>query len=106
MQATIIRHLRHRRLSQARAGEVPPLERTSSRVGSIHESLYLNRTSFLRRTMRKVAFRGKVSVKPEELRRISTIQAHDVGQTLARHPSRVASAGLATSSAAGPSKLG
>jgi len=102
MNATIIRYLRERRLAQSHAGQVPPLERTSSRVGSIHESLYLNRTSFLRRTMRKVAFRGKVAVKPEELKRISTIQAHDIGQTLARHPSRTV---MAAHSVAGPSKL-
>lgn len=56
--------------------------------------------------MRKVAFRGKVSVKPEELKRISTIQAHDISQTLARHPSHVATAGYPASSVAGPSKLG
>jgi len=54
--------------------------------------------------MRKVVFRAKVKVKPEELKRISTIQAHDVGQTLARHPSRSVAAHTA-SSVAGPSKL-
>jgi H+-transporting ATPase len=74
-------------------------------VGSIHESLYRNRTNFLRRTMRKVTFRKKVSVKPEELKRISTIQAHEISQKLARHPSHVATPVHPASSVAGPSKL-
>jgi H+-transporting ATPase len=87
MKATVIKHLRERRLSKTQAGEVPALERMSSRVGSIHESLYSNRTNFLRRTMRKVGFGGRVSMKPEELKRFSTLQAQSAGETLASHPS-------------------
>ncbi|PPQ69946.1 hypothetical protein CVT25_001990 [Psilocybe cyanescens] len=97
MKATIIRHIRNKRLGNyAESG--PPLERTSSRVASIHESLYSNRTTFLRRTMRKVGFGGKVSMKPDELQRFSSIQAQRTGQTLARHPSR-------TAAAAGPARV-
>ncbi|KAH9478206.1 ATPase 6, plasma membrane-type [Psilocybe cubensis] len=99
MKATVIRHLRNKRLGEyAESG--PPLERTSSRVASIHESLYSNRTTFLRRTMRKVGFGGKVSMKPDELKRFSSIQAAKTGQTLARYPSRTAAAATA-----GPSRV-
>ena len=62
--------------------------RAASRAASIHESLYSNRVSFLRRAAHKVGFRQKVSVKPEELRRFSSIQAAQTGSVLARHPSR------------------
>ncbi|KDR79785.1 hypothetical protein GALMADRAFT_277203 [Galerina marginata CBS 339.88] len=101
MRATIIRHLRERRLRKQRAG--PPLERTVSRVTSIHESLYSNRTSFIRNKMRKLGFKNKVAMKPEELTRFSSMQTQQVGQTLARHPSRPAPIGGAP--LAGPSTV-
>ncbi|EKM57421.1 uncharacterized protein PHACADRAFT_251073 [Phanerochaete carnosa HHB-10118-sp] len=93
MKATIIKYLRNRHAasvreetSQAAAGI--PITRTQSRAASIHESLYSNRVGFLRRAAHRVGFRQKVSVKPDELRRFSSIQAAQTGSVLARHPSR------------------
>ncbi|EFI27078.1 plasma membrane ATPase [Coprinopsis cinerea okayama7 len=95
MKATIIKYLRARHeaeiAKQALTGITGvPLTRTQSRVASIHESLYSNRVSFIKRAARKVGFGGKVNVhvKPEELQRFSSIQAQRVGQTLARNPSK------------------
>jgi H+-transporting ATPase len=94
MKATIIKTLRARHEAeiarQASTSAGVPLTRTQSRVASIHESLYSNRVSFIKRAARKVGFGGKVniSMKPEELQRFSSIQAQRVGQTLARNPSR------------------
>jgi len=93
MKATVIKYLRERR-EKATAKEVAaassgvPIMRTQSRAASIHESLYSNRVSFIKRAARKVGFRQKVSMKPEELQRFASIQAHRVGTTLARNPSR------------------
>ncbi|KAF8888619.1 hypothetical protein BD779DRAFT_452595 [Infundibulicybe gibba] len=96
MKATVIKYLRNRRAAQAAAApqgpEGIPITRTQSRAASIHESLYSNRVSFIRRAARKVGFGGKISMKPEELQRFSSIQAQRVGQTLARNPSRTANA--------------
>lgn len=97
MKATIIKYLRERHtraLAQETiaAGSGVPMTRTQSRAASIHESLYSNRVSFIRRAARKVGFGQKVSMKPEELQRFSSIQAQRTGATLARHPSRSASA--------------
>lgn len=94
MKATIIKSLRARHERQLRkeaeqSGGVP-LTRTQSRAASIHESLYSNRVSFIRRAARKVGFGGRIHVKPDELRRFSSIQAAQTGQVLARHPSRTA----------------
>jgi H+-transporting ATPase len=95
MKATVIKYLRNRHdqataaATRASAETGVPIVRTQSRAASIHESLYSNRTSFIRRAARKVGFGQKVRVRPEELRRFSSIQAHQTGQTLARHPSRV-----------------
>ncbi|TDL22773.1 plasma-membrane proton-e [Rickenella mellea] len=99
MKATVIKYLRerHAKLAQQEAkqtGTGIPITRTQSRAASIHESLYSNRVSFIRRAARKVGFGGKISMKPDELQRFSSIQAHQTGQTLARHPSR--QAGVAT----------
>ena len=93
MKATVIKYLRQRRerrtADQAILGATGiPLVKTSSRAASVHESLYSNRVSFIKRAARKVGFGGKVSVKPEELQRFSSIQAARTGATLARHPSR------------------
>jgi H+-transporting ATPase len=94
MKATVIRWLRERRerktVAQATSGV--PMTRTQSRAASIHESLYSNRVSFIKRAARKVGFGGKVSMKPEELQRFSSIQAQRAGATLARNPSRTAAA--------------
>ncbi|EJC97611.1 plasma-membrane proton-e [Fomitiporia mediterranea MF3/22] len=97
MKATVIRYLRERHEAAARkearetseAGGVP-LTRTQSRAASIHESLYSNRVGFIRRAARRVGLGGRIHVKPDELRRFSSIQAAQTGQTLARHPSRQA----------------
>ncbi|KAF5378809.1 hypothetical protein D9615_006998 [Tricholomella constricta] len=90
MKATIIKTLRRRReaaaIKQATSGI--PITRTQSRAASIHESLYSNRVSFIKRAARKVGFGGKVTMKPEELQRFSSIQAQRAGATLARNPSR------------------
>ncbi|PFH48153.1 hypothetical protein AMATHDRAFT_76881 [Amanita thiersii Skay4041] len=93
MKATVIKWLRNRRLratmEASRAASTGiPITRTQSRAASLHESLYSNRVSFIRRAARKVGFGGKVTVKPEELQRFSSIQAHRTGATLARNPSR------------------
>ncbi|KAF8474387.1 plasma-membrane proton-e [Russula ochroleuca] len=94
MKATVIKYLRDRHnlaaaaATRAHAETGVPIVRTQSRAASIHESLYSNRTSFIRRAVRKVGFGQKVRVKPEELQRFSSIQARHTGQTLARHPSR------------------
>ncbi|TFY52141.1 hypothetical protein EVG20_g10688, partial [Dentipellis fragilis] len=94
MKATVIKWLRRRHEMQAMretaaAAETGiPITRTQSRAASINQSLYSNRTNFLRRAARKVGFGQKVHVKPEELTRFSSIQAQQTGQILARHPSR------------------
>ncbi|KAL1703192.1 hypothetical protein EV121DRAFT_261300 [Schizophyllum commune] len=92
MKATVIKALRARHARQVAAAEASgvPMTRTQSRAASIHESLYSNRVSFIKRAARKVGFGGKVSMKPEELQRFSSIQAQRAGQTLARNPSRTA----------------
>jgi H+-transporting ATPase len=90
MKATVTKYLRNRSqiatAAAVRAGF--PLTRTQSRAASFHESLYSNRTSFIRRAVRKVGFGQKVHVTAEELQRIGSIQTHSTAQTLARHPSR------------------
>lgn len=95
MKATIIKYLRQRHERQL-AQEVKslsagvPIARTTSRVGSIHESLYGNRVSFIKRAARSVGFKGgkKVQMSQGELKRFASIQAAHTGQTLARHASR------------------
>lgn len=94
MKATVIKALRARHEKQAaqtaaQTGGVP-MARTQSRAASIHESLYSNRVGFIKRAARKVGFGQKVSMKPEELQRFSSIQAQRAGATLARNPSRTA----------------
>jgi len=90
MKATVIKSLRRRRELKAveEAASGVPLTRTRSRAASIHESLYSNRVSFIKRAARKVGIGAKISMKPEEMTRFGSIQAHQVGQTLARNPSR------------------
>lgn len=93
MKATVIKSMRerHSRAVAAAAAETGvPMVRTQSRAASIHESLYSNRVSFIRRAARKVGFGSKISMKPEELQRFSSIQAQRTGATLARNPSRTA----------------
>ncbi|KDR79899.1 hypothetical protein GALMADRAFT_242014 [Galerina marginata CBS 339.88] len=92
MKATVIKRLRQRHEQQAQkdAATGVPMTRTQSRAASLHESLYSNRVSFIKRAARKVGFGQKVSVRPEELQRFSSIQAQRVGATLARNPSRTA----------------
>jgi H+-transporting ATPase len=94
MKATVIKYLRNRSQMataaavRAEAETGVPITATQSRAASIHESLYSNRTSFIRRAVRKVGFGQKVVVKAEELQRINRIQAGYTGQMLARHSSR------------------
>ncbi|KAL6299202.1 hypothetical protein BKA93DRAFT_742750 [Sparassis latifolia] len=96
MKATVIKRIRarhERKLAeetQAAALAGVPITRTQSRAASVHESLYSNRVSFIRRAARKVGFGQKVSMKPDELQRFSSIQAQRAGATLARNPSRTA----------------
>ena len=92
MKATVIKHLRQRRELKAvqEAATGVPMTRTQSRAASIHESMYSNRVSFIKRAARKVGFGAKISMKPEELQRFGSIQTQRVGQTLARNPSRTA----------------
>jgi H+-transporting ATPase len=93
MKATVIKKLRARHeLAAANVSDETgvPMTRTQSRAASIHESMYSNRVSFIKRAARKVGFGGRILMKPEELQRFSSIQAQRVGQTLARNPSRTA----------------
>ena len=93
MKATVIKKLRARHELKAikpHGDDGIPLTRTHSHVTSIHESLYSNRVSFIKRAARKVGFGGRITMKPEELQRFSSIQAQRTGQTLARNPSRTA----------------
>ena len=55
-----------------------PMTRTQSR----HESLYSNRTSFLRRAQRSVGLGRKVSVSQADLQRFSSHQASAAGARL------------------------
>ncbi|KAH9960763.1 plasma-membrane proton-e [Lactifluus volemus] len=93
MKATVIKCLRDRHhmataaATRALAGGGVPMIRCPPRVASIHESLYSNRTSFIRRAARKVGFGQKVRVNAEELQRFGNIQTRYTSQTLARHPS-------------------
>jgi H+-transporting ATPase len=95
MRATVIKYLRERHQRKikaetaARASGVP-ITRTQSRAASLHESLYSNRVGFIRRAARKIGFGNKISMRPEELQRFSSIQAQHTGATLARNPSRTA----------------
>ncbi|KAH6906749.1 plasma membrane H(+)-ATPase 1 [Coprinopsis sp. MPI-PUGE-AT-0042] len=92
MRATIIKKIHERgerkrakQVAEAAAATADGLQRSQSRAQSVHDSLYRNRVSFLRRTVRR--FRaGSVSIKPEELQRFSSISAQRTGATLARHP--------------------
>jgi len=67
MKATVIKFLRERRLKKiaeevrASGGDIP-LTRTQSRAASVHESLYSNRVSFIKRAARKVGFGGRVTM--------------------------------------------
>jgi H+-transporting ATPase len=87
MKATVIKYLRQcrDRRTAAEAALSATGVKTVSRAAS---ALYSNRVSFIRRAARKVGFGGKISVKPEELQRFSSIQAARTGAVLARHPSR------------------
>jgi H+-transporting ATPase len=93
MKATVIKCLRNRHhmataaATRALAGGGVPMNRCPPRIASIHESLYSNRTSFIRRAARKVGFGQKVRVNAEELQRFGSIQTRCTSQTLARHPS-------------------
>ncbi|KAH8108903.1 plasma membrane ATPase, partial [Phellopilus nigrolimitatus] len=50
-----------------------------SRAASIHESLYSNRVSFIRRAARKVGLSGNIHIKP--IGRFSSFQTVRTGQT-------------------------
>jgi H+-transporting ATPase len=95
MKATVIKRLRERREQRVAhdAAAGIPMTRTQSRAASLHESMYSNRVSFIKRAARKVGFGQKISMKPEELQRFSSIQAQRVGATLARNPSKTGAAG-------------
>jgi H+-transporting ATPase len=94
MKATVIKSLRLRRERKAveEAASGIPLTRTKSRAASMHESLYSNRVSFIKRAARKVGFGSKISMKPEEMHRFGSMQAQRNGETLARNPSRTSQA--------------
>jgi H+-transporting ATPase len=92
IKATVIKFL-HTRSQMATAAAVGasvetgvPITGPQSRAASIYESLYSNRTSFIRRAVRKVGLGQKVRVKEEELRRFGNIQTRCTGETLVRHP--------------------
>ena len=95
MKATVIKRLERRRLGlvQQAIASGDSLVRAPSRVASIHESLYSNRTSFMKRAARKVGFGGKIHMTADEMQRFTSRQAWTTGQTLTRHPSRTPVAG-------------
>ncbi|BGP58651.1 hypothetical protein JCM8202_006372 [Rhodotorula sphaerocarpa] len=67
----------------AKAGAQHPVEGVPmSRTQSRHESLYSNRTSFLRRAQRSVGLGRKVSVNQADLQRFSSHQTQSAGQRL------------------------
>ncbi len=119
MNATVLKYLRNRRLNKVKqeaatkaetqgallgADDVPlsrRLSRTQSRAASIHESLYSNRTSFLKKTMRRFGegFGGKVKMKEEELKRFGNFQTKRAGQMLTRQPSGAGENGAGESGA-------
>lgn len=82
MKATVIKRIRERREAKARAEFTFPITRTQSRAASIHESLYSNRVSFIKRAAHRVGLGKKVSMVPVELERFSSIQAQRVGAAL------------------------
>lgn len=116
MKATVIKYLRQRHERQVTAevkgqSQGVPIARTTSRIGSIHESLYASRVGFIRRAVRNVGigFKGGKKVQMSrtfrflftmvngltdyvrletELKRFASISAAHTGQTLARHASR------------------
>ena len=96
MKATVIKYIRNRAVRRAikpvHEESGIPITRTQSRAASIHEAMYSNRVSFIKRAARKVGFGQKIFMKPEELQRFSSIQVQRVGSTLARNPSRTANA--------------
>ena len=100
MKATVIKRLERRRLGLAQeaiaSGAPLPLTRIPSRAASIHESLYSNRTTFIKRAARKVRFGRRVEMRPEDLQQLSRIQTKQTGEVLARNPSRTPVAGPST----------
>jgi H+-transporting ATPase len=67
MKATVIKYLRQRHeqkiAQEVKKGQGITMTRTTSRVGSIHESLYGNRVSFIKRAARSVGFKGGKKVQ-------------------------------------------
>jgi H+-transporting ATPase len=91
MKVTVIKYLRRRKEMARVAGLRDSASSgdliTGAQSGeSMHDSLYSNRTSFIRQDVRKVGFGQKVVTKSEELQQVSDIQAGQTGQMLARHP--------------------
>ena len=101
MNATVIRYIHNRRMESVKRQAVAQsdveqptgiaegvLGRHLSRTASVHESLYSNRTNFLRKTMMRMGgLGGKVKVKEEELKKLGSIQAKRSGRALRRHSS-------------------
>ena len=71
MKASVIKYLRERRqrkiAAEVKSGGEVPLTRTTSRAASVHESMYSNRVSFIRRAARKVGFGGTVKMSGKRL---------------------------------------
>lgn len=65
-----------------------PLTRTQSRAASIHESLYSNHASWIKKAQRKVGLKKGATIDPTELRRVGSHQARVSGATLQRSTSR------------------
>jgi len=86
MKYTVIKALQNRAAKKAAAAHPTdagaPMQRTVSR----HESLYSNRTSFLKTARRRLG--GKASMSANEQQRFGSTQVSQSGATLARNPSR------------------
>jgi H+-transporting ATPase len=86
MKYTVIKALQKRAAAKAHAAGVEsgaPMQRTVSR----HESLYSNRTSFLKTAKRRLGG-NKVAMSANEQQRFGSTQVSQSGATLARNPSR------------------
>ncbi|KAG0145691.1 hypothetical protein CROQUDRAFT_45420 [Cronartium quercuum f. sp. fusiforme G11] len=62
-----------------------PLTRTQSRAASIHESLYSNHATWIKKAQRKVGLKKGTTIDPTELRRVSSHQARVTGAALQKY---------------------
>lgn len=76
-------------LKELHDGSGVPLTRTQSRAASIHESLYSNHATWIKKAQRRVGLKKGTTIDPTELRRVGSHQARATGAALQRSTSRV-----------------